>query len=184
MKKGILRIYNDGGIFNFFKGNGLNVVKIIPESAIKFYVFEHSKDILGSWTNRSTQELGTGSRLIAGGLAGLVSQFVIYPLETIKTRTMAQISNTQKTKSTESLIVERENTITTSIKRLWKEGGIRAFYRGVTPALIGIIPYSGVDLAVFETLKNSWAKMRPQDTIMPVPVMLCCGMLSGTCGAV
>jgi solute carrier family 25 (mitochondrial phosphate transporter), member 23/24/25/41 len=184
IRKGILRIYSDGGILGFFKGNGLNVLKIIPESALKFYCFEHAKDFLSKSQSIEKDELQLGSRLLAGGFAGLVSQFAIYPIETIKTRTMAQITNRPKNPDIDVLKVEREVSITNTIKNLYKAGGLRGFYRGMTPALIGIIPYAGVDLAVFETLKNTWARMRPDDTKMPIPVMLCSGMFSGTCGAV
>ena len=36
---------------------------------------------------------------------------------------------------------------------LHNEGG-RALYRGITPSLIGIIPYAGIDLAVYEVRKK------------------------------
>lgn len=35
------------------------------------------------------------------------------------------------------------------LKILQKEG-IRSFYRGYIPNLIGIIPYAGIDLAIYE----------------------------------
>jgi len=38
----IARIYAEGGIAAFWVGNGLSVVKIFPESAIKFLTYEAS----------------------------------------------------------------------------------------------------------------------------------------------
>lgn len=180
----------DGGLLSFFRGNGLNALKIVPESALKFYVFEHAKSYLAKVTNREKSDLGLGSRLLAGGCAGLVSQFAIYPIELVKTRRMSQIFNTAKTTGTDSItkaaatLFAKEYSLQNSIRNLWKEGGIRSFYRGVTPALIGIIPYAGVDLAVFETLKDAYAKLNPDDTRMPILIMLGSGMFSGSCGAI
>ena len=33
---------------------------------------------------------------------------------------------------------------------IFKTEGIRSFYRGLFPSLLGIIPYAGIDLAVYE----------------------------------
>ena len=35
-------------------------------------------------------------------------------------------------------------------KQIWKNEGPRNFFRGYVPNLIGIIPYAGLDLAVYE----------------------------------
>lgn len=32
--------------------------------------------------------------------------------------------------------------------------GWRAFYRGMVPSMLGILPYAGVDIAIFELLKE------------------------------
>lgn len=190
IKKGIFRIYKDGGILSFFKGNGLNIIKIMPESALKFYIFEMAKDTLCDINGVTDKaHLGLASRLMAGGLAGLVSQSVIYPIETIKTRIMSQISNTRATslESGDTILSPRDSSITRAVKNLYREGGAKAFYRGCGPALLGIIPYAGVDLAVFETLKNMWMKMyapKDGDGIVPIHVVLGCGMFSGSCGAI
>ncbi|OLL25939.1 Calcium-binding mitochondrial carrier SAL1 [Neolecta irregularis DAH-3] len=81
--KAMIQIYREGGgMRSFFVGNGLNVVKIFPESAIKFGVFEASKRVLAQMEGLPRESLGDLSSLsgyLAGGLAGSVSQFAIYP---------------------------------------------------------------------------------------------------------
>ncbi|KAJ3274088.1 hypothetical protein HDV01_003581 [Terramyces sp. JEL0728] len=183
IRKGIAKIYNDGGILSFFRGNGLNVLKIVPESALKFYVFEYSKQFIADHYNTDKESLGMIPRLVAGGMGGLVSQFAIYPIETIKTRTMAQIVS-RKMSIGEPIKPHIEQSLVQTCKNLYRENGIRAFYRGCVPALIGIMPYAGVDLAVFETLKNTYLTFKNDNQPMPIPITLGCGMVSGTCGAV
>lgn len=35
-------------------------------------------------------------------------------------------------------------------KKIYRQGGLKSFYRGYIPNLMGIIPYAGIDLAVYE----------------------------------
>ncbi|KAJ9066412.1 hypothetical protein DSO57_1009658 [Entomophthora muscae] len=160
----IQRLYQEGGIFNFYRGNGLNVLKIVPESATKFYTFEKIKGFLVG----DQEKLNLPQRLLAGGLAGITSQTLIYPLDLIKIRRMA---------------------VTNSPKGVWQFGadilytqGIRGLFKGLTPALCGIFPFAAIDLTLFETLKSTYLeKMSVQPSI---PVILGCGMASGTVGAI
>ncbi len=38
-------------------------------------------------------------------------------------------------------------------KKILRKEGIKAFYKGYIPNLVGIIPYAGIDLAVYEVCK-------------------------------
>jgi solute carrier family 25 phosphate transporter 23/24/25/41 len=121
-------IYNHGGWKSFFVGNGLNVMKIIPESAIKFYSFESCKQLIANVLHCEDKDsIPTSARFAAGGMAGLCAQFSIYPVETLKTRIMTHqcasvmtntsnkvLSNVVLTKASYSSLAATPTTISTS----------------------------------------------------------------------
>ncbi|KAK2502226.1 LOW QUALITY PROTEIN: hypothetical protein MC885_010485 [Smutsia gigantea] len=136
-KSGKMNIYNgfrqmvkEGGIRSLWRGNGTNVIKIAPETAVKFWAYE--------------QVLKT--RLAVG-----------------KTGQYSGIFD--------------------CAKKILKHEGMGAFYKGYVPNLLGIIPYAGIDLAVYELLKSHWLDNFAKDSVNPgVMVLLGCGALSSTCG--
>ncbi|OZJ01980.1 hypothetical protein BZG36_04898, partial [Bifiguratus adelaidae] len=93
-------LYANGGFRAFFVGNGLNIIKVVPEQAIKFTAFEWSKSVFARISGAEDKNsISNGARFVAGGIAGLCSQFSIYPIETLKarimcTKTVAPIPNT------------------------------------------------------------------------------------------
>lgn len=76
------KIYTESGILGYWKGNGVNCVKLFPETAIRFYVYE----LLRARLNIDTEHADVFTRFVTGSVAGLVSQTIVYPLEVIKTR--------------------------------------------------------------------------------------------------
>lgn len=72
----------EGGIRSLWRGNGTNVLKIAPETAIKFAAYEKLKTLIQS----DPSQIGTLERFIAGSLAGATAQTSIYPMEVVKTR--------------------------------------------------------------------------------------------------
>ncbi|KAM9441471.1 calcium-binding mitochondrial carrier protein SCaMC-2-B isoform 1-T1 [Clarias gariepinus] len=163
---GFSQMIREGGLRSLWRGNGMNVLKIAPESAIKFMAYEQIKRLIGS--NQET--LGILERLVAGSLAGAIAQSSIYPMEVLKTRLALGKTG-------------QYSGIMDSAKRIFQKEGLAAFYKGYIPNMLGIIPYAGIDLAVYETLKNSWLQMYATNSADPgVFVLLACGTMSSTCG--
>jgi solute carrier family 25 phosphate transporter 23/24/25/41 len=75
-------------------------------------------------------------------------------------------------------------------KKMYNQGGIRASYRGLTMGLIGMFPYSAIDLGTFEFLKTSLARRNAklmgchEDDALPGSFATgCIGAFSGAFGA-
>uniref|UniRef100_A0A8C2XUF0 EF-hand domain-containing protein n=1 Tax=Capra hircus TaxID=9925 RepID=A0A8C2XUF0_CAPHI len=127
---GFRQMVKEGGIRSLWRGNGTNVIKIAPETAVKFWAYE--------------QVLKT--RLAVGKTGQYSGMF-------------------------------------DCAKKILKYEGMGAFYKGYVPNLLGIIPYAGIDLAVYELLKSHWLDNFAKDSVNPgVMVLLGCGALSSTCG--
>jgi solute carrier family 25 phosphate transporter 23/24/25/41 len=70
---------------NVISGNGLNVIKVMPESAIKFGSYEAAKRLFAKVEGHNDpQIIHSWSKFVAGGMAGMVSQFAVYPIDTLK----------------------------------------------------------------------------------------------------
>ncbi|KYK58428.1 calcium dependent mitochondrial carrier protein [Drechmeria coniospora] len=144
----VRELFHSGGLRGFFAGNGLNVVKIMPETAIKFGSYEAAKRALANFEGHGDpRRINSYSKFTAGGLAGMIAQFCVYPLDTLKFRLQCE---TVKDGLTGSALVRQ-----TAVK-MYADGGVRACYRGVTMGLIGMFPYSAIDMGMFELLKKTY----------------------------
>ncbi|XP_063240523.1 calcium-binding mitochondrial carrier protein SCaMC-2-B isoform X2 [Bacillus rossius redtenbacheri] len=168
IKHCLKHMFREGGVWSFWRGNGINVLKIAPESAVKFLAYEQAKQLI---RGSKTRELSIYERFVAGSLAGGFSQTVIYPLEVMKTRLALRTTGQYK-------------NIVDAAKKMYSKGGLGSFYRGYVPNLLGIIPYAGIDLAVYETLKNSYLRQHSDGDRPSTLLLLSCGTASSTCGQV
>ncbi|KAI9770613.1 MAG: hypothetical protein M1840_003205 [Geoglossum simile] len=140
-------IWKAGGVRSLFAGNGLNVVKVMPESAIRFGSYEASKRAFAKLEGHDDpKQISNVSKYVAGGVGGLISQFSVYPIDTVKFR--MQCETVEDGLRGNKLIVD-------TAKRMWATGGVRTYYRGLHMGLIGIFPYSAIDLGTFEYLKRA-----------------------------
>uniref|UniRef100_H3DCX0 Solute carrier family 25 member 24 n=1 Tax=Tetraodon nigroviridis TaxID=99883 RepID=H3DCX0_TETNG len=164
---GFRQMIKEGGLASLWRGNGINVVKIAPETAIKFMAYEQYKKLLSS----KGEKIKTHQRFLAGSLAGATAQTAIYPMEVLKTRLTLRKTG-------------QYSGMFDCAKKILREEGVKAFYKGYVPNLVGIIPYARhIDLAVYESLKGAWLSYHPKDSANPgVMVLVGCGTVSSTCG--
>eukprot|EP00037_Helgoeca_nana_P020146 m.198849 g.198849 ORF g.198849 m.198849 type:complete len:483 (-) comp25153_c0_seq1:146-1594(-) len=141
---GLRELIRTQGLKSMWNGNGVNVVKVAPESALKFFVYDQVKAVLC----RDPSNPQLHERFLSGATAGAISQTAIYPLEVIKTT----VTIAPPGRYANAMDCARQSI---------KNGGWRVLYRGLVPATIGIIPFAGTDLMLYNTLKDTWVARYP-----------------------
>lgn len=134
---------------------------------MKFAAYEQIKRLIRQNENRP---MSIYERFAAGAIAGGISQSAIYPMEVLKTRLALRKTG-------------QYSSIVDAAQKIYKNEGVRSFYRGYLPNLIGILPYAGIDLAVYETLKNKYLSQYENEQ-PSFWVLLACGSISSTLGQV
>ncbi|CAH1101508.1 unnamed protein product [Psylliodes chrysocephalus] len=187
----------EGGIKGLWRGNGINVLKIAPESAIKFAAYEQIKRLikgdskealsiyerqgrrfelkLSFYVNFEAVICGHRFYRVSQNNFALVhwqvvfSQTAIYPLEVLKTRLALRKTGQYK-------------SIADAAYKIYVTEGLMSFYRGYIPNILGIIPYAGIDLAVYETLKKKYFMTHSSNEQPSFWMLLACGSASSTLG--
>ena len=155
-------VWSDGGWAAFWRGNGANVAKVVPETATKYVAFDALKKTLASDPGNAT----VLERFAAGGMAGAAAQTVVYPLEIVKTRVSLSAGGC---------------SMATVIAGVLRAEGARGLFKGLTPSLVGIFPYAGIDLMTNSVLKDALAAKYAEVGRDPgVAELLGCGMASST----
>jgi solute carrier family 25 phosphate transporter 23/24/25/41 len=169
------QIKSDGGWTAFFRGNGTNVIKVAPESAVKFFVYDRMQTLLkkSGFLRASTEHDKRTTileKLVAGATAGLVAMTCIYPLEIAKTRLAASSKGTY-------------NGMLDCLAQTIRKDGYRGLTRGWAPSAVGIIPYAAVDLGVYTTLRDRFVTPDSNGNLNPLAV-LSCGAVSSSAGQI
>ncbi|PWN20581.1 mitochondrial carrier [Microstroma glucosiphilum] len=181
----VTTLYREGGgLKAFWLGNGLNCIKIFPESAIKFLSYEMSKRAFAKYVDgvSDSRDISGTSRFISGGIGGISSQLAIYPVETLKTRLMSSQGSKAPISPKTGQRMVGEELLKATARDMWKAGPWKTYYRGLTLGLVGVFPYSAIDMSTFEGIKLayiSWSGKEEPGTL----ALLAFGSISGSIGA-
>lgn len=139
LSKGFQELYRRDGFRGLFRGNLVCVMKASPETSIRLTIFEKLKSLI---KDEKTGTLSKGKLFLAGGMSGAFANFVIFPMDNLRTRLAATSKGVY-------------DGIFDAIRKISKtEGSIRPFYRGLNAGLTANLPTSGLNLMLYETFKE------------------------------
>lgn len=146
------------GLINFYRGFSPTILGMLPYAGVSFLTHDTMGDLLrlptfAKWTTlpqpKNAPEgkpapLQSWAELLAGGVAGLVSQTCSYPLEVIRRR--MQVAG--------AVGDGHRLRIAETAKLIIKERGLPGLFVGLTIGYVKIVPMSAVSFFTYERLKT------------------------------
>jgi solute carrier family 25 phosphate transporter 23/24/25/41 len=150
-------IHGEEGIRALWKGNMVNICRVVPYSAAQFASFDFVKHRCLKGTTRS--KLNTQERLASGAVAGIVATTITHPMDVLRLQ----------------LSVRRDlHTSLDAFRSIMKEGGPKALFRGYVPTIISLSPFIAINFAVYDTLSSQFSQAN-----LTTPIVLGLGAISG-----
>ena len=140
-------VVKEEGALALWKGNGANVLRVIPVYGLKFAFNDSIKAVVAGPTNK---KLDTSQLLWVGTLAGLLQTALTYPLETVRTRL---------TLGPEQGV--RYKGIVDCFRQMVRTEGVAGLFKGFGPTMVSGAPYTGIQMTSYELFKRA----TPGDTI-------------------
>lgn len=128
------------GLFGLYKGARACLLRDVPFSAIYFPAYAHTKAALAD-ENGYNHPL---TLLLAGAIAGVPAASLVTPADVIKTRLQVVARAGQTTYS----------GLIDASKKIYKEEGFKAFWKGTLPRVFRSSPQFGVTLVTYELLQR------------------------------
>ncbi|KAL9045038.1 MAG: hypothetical protein Q9214_001869 [Letrouitia sp. 1 TL-2023] len=135
----VRQLYQEGGIRSVFRGSAMTLARDGPGSAAYFATYEYTKRLMTpkDENGKMSGDLSLTAVMTAGGAAGVAMWIPVFPIDTIKSRLQS---------------AEGRPTIGGTIRGLYANGGFRAFFPGIGPAMARAVPanaatFLGVELA-------------------------------------
>ncbi|KAL3812870.1 hypothetical protein ACJIZ3_014138 [Penstemon smallii] len=166
-------IFREEGLAGFWRGNVPALLMVMPYTAIQFTVL-HKFKTLASGSSKSEDHMNISPYLsyVSGALAGCAATVGSYPFDLLRT-ILASQGEPKVYPNMRSAFVH-----------ILKTRGFRGLYAGLTPTLVEIIPYAGMQFGTYDTFKRwtmAWNRyrLRDDDTISSFQLFLC-GLAAGT----
>ncbi|PNY27986.1 mitochondrial carrier [Tolypocladium capitatum] len=145
----LAKMWREEGWRGFMRGNGTNCIRIVPYSAVQFSSYNfYKRNIFESYPNA---DLAPITRLFCGGIAGITSVFLTYPLDIVRTRLSIQSASFAELGDKPKRLPGMWATMVHMFKT---EGGVSALYRGIIPTVAGVAPYVGLNFMVYESVRK------------------------------
>ena len=144
----ISNVFRTQGLLGFWHGQLGTLIRETGGSAawfgsyegIKLLYLRHDKAV------NKIEDVKVWQQMSAGAVAGMAYNFAFYPADTIKSRMQTEDVGVGKSKG----------TFVSTGRELWRQSGIRGFYRGCGITVFRAAPSSAIIFSIYEGLRKQF----------------------------
>ena len=142
----ISSIFRTQGLLGFWHGQFGTLIRETGGSAAWFGSYEGVKLLFLHYDQqlKTIDEVKVWQQMSAGAVSGMAYNFAFYPADTIKSRMQTEETNASGLKT----------RFTTAGRDLWRQQGIRGFYRGCGITVFRAAPSSAIIFSIYEALRR------------------------------
>lgn len=134
-------IWVSEGFAGFWKGNVLNLFRMVPFKTINFVAYDMYCDWLLKVPGKG--QITNYDRLAAGAVSGVTATMLCLPMDTIRTRLVAPGG-------------EALGGVFGCLRHMVRTEGLFSLYKGLMPTLLSMAPASAVFYGVYDILKAAY----------------------------
>eukprot|EP00850_Spirogloea_muscicola_P005316 SM000024S07778 [mRNA] locus=s24:477400:479672:+ [translate_table: standard] len=138
-------IYREEGIRGFWRGTVPALLLVMPYTAVQFVVlYKFRFWVLGPAAEDDERKLNPTLSFVGGALAGAAATVCSYPFDLLRTILASQGEPKVYLSMSSALLA------------ILRTRGVQGLYAGLTPTLVEIVPYAGLQFGLYDIFK-AWA---------------------------
>lgn len=141
-------VVREEGFSALYRGVSLTALRQGSNQAVNFTAYSQFRVWLQQYQN--TVELPSYQTSLIGLVSGAMGPLSNAPIDTIKTRLQKSPAQPGETAMGRILTISGD---------MWKQEGVRSFYKGITPRIMRVAPGQAVTFTVYEYLR-AWLENR------------------------
>lgn len=172
--KSLYEVYLVDGVRGCFRGLGATLATVPAFWGIYFPLYEDFKSRIHDWSS----QYGDGGdnhhamvHLSSAVTAGAVADVICNPLFLVRTRMQTEALHYFQMPSSERM----PHGLASTVRSLYKEGGLPIFWRGLTASLLGL-GHVGIQFPVYERLKAEARRRSPDGEESPLDLLIASGL--------
>ena len=149
MWQGASEVWKGEGLKGFYRGVGISCLGV-SHGAVQFAVYEPLKKVWRRYLDHSRglrqglrqEKLGNTATLVISAAAKIVAGTATYPYQVVRSRLQTYDAEERFGRGIRGVV-----------RNVWREDGMRGFYRGVGPNVVRVLPATWVTFLVYENVR-------------------------------